>query len=90
MLDIGVYCVQLASFVFGGEKPMKIVAAGHLNADGADESTSATLLYSQGRTATLVTNLHLLIILLFHGSMAFSGNSDTAPERCPQVNENIL
>jgi predicted dehydrogenase len=56
VLDIGVYCVQFASFALGGEKPTKIVAAGHLNADGIDESTSATLLYPNGKTATLVTH----------------------------------
>lgn len=48
ILDIGVYCVQLASFVFGGEKPIRILSGGHLNEDGIDESTSSTLLYSRG------------------------------------------
>jgi len=55
-LDTGVYCIQLASLAFGGEKPVKILAGGHLNEDGIDESTSATLFYKDGRTATLITN----------------------------------
>jgi len=54
-LDIGVYCVQFASFVFHGERPSQILAGGHLNSDGTDESTSATLLYPGGKTATLIT-----------------------------------
>ncbi|CAG7819243.1 unnamed protein product [Allacma fusca] len=55
MNDIGVYCVQVATLVFGKEKP-KVISAGHLNDDGVDASTSSTLVYSNGRTATLVTS----------------------------------
>ena len=40
----------------GGEKPLKIIGGGHMNSEGVDESTSTTLIYSGGRTATLVTN----------------------------------
>src|SRR5437016_520471 len=53
VLDIGIYCVQFASFAFGGAKPTKILAGGHLNQDGIDESSSATLLYTNGRTAPI-------------------------------------
>jgi dihydrodiol dehydrogenase / D-xylose 1-dehydrogenase (NADP) len=56
ILDIGVYCVQFSQWVFGGETPLKIVGAGVMNSQGVDESTSVTLLYSGGRTATFVTN----------------------------------
>lgn len=56
VLDLGIYCVQLASLVFGGERPEKVVAGGHLGPDGVDESTSATLVYQGGRTATLLTH----------------------------------
>jgi len=55
MLDVGVYCVQFATLVYGLEKPLKIVSAGTL-LDGVDESTSTTLIYSGGRTATLLTH----------------------------------
>jgi len=54
-LDIGVYCVQFAEFVFG-EKPVKVVSGGHMNEHGVDESTSTTLVFSNGRTATLITH----------------------------------
>ena len=56
MLDIGVYCVQLASFVFDGKRPEKIVAVGNLNDDGVDDSSSSTLIYPGGNTATLVVH----------------------------------
>ncbi|CAG7826362.1 unnamed protein product [Allacma fusca] len=55
VLDLGVYCVQFASLVFG-ERPQKIIAGGFLNEHGVDLSTSSTLIFSGGRTATLVTN----------------------------------
>ncbi|OXA52541.1 trans-1,2-dihydrobenzene-1,2-diol dehydrogenase [Folsomia candida] len=56
VLDIGIYCVQLAQYVFGGDNPVKIISGGHLNENLVDESTSTTLLYTNGRTATLVTH----------------------------------
>jgi len=56
VLDLGIYCVQLAQLAMGKEKPEKVLATGHLGSGGCDESTSATLLYSGGRTATLVTS----------------------------------
>jgi dihydrodiol dehydrogenase / D-xylose 1-dehydrogenase (NADP) len=56
VLDIGVYCVQLTSMVFKGEKPQKVIAGGHVNSHGVDESTSTTCVYSNGRTATLITH----------------------------------
>ncbi|XP_042892092.1 trans-1,2-dihydrobenzene-1,2-diol dehydrogenase-like isoform X2 [Penaeus japonicus] len=52
-LDLGVYCVQFASLIMGGERPEKVLAAGHLNDNGVDATTSATLVYSKGRVATL-------------------------------------
>lgn len=55
ILDLGVYCVQFAEFVFG-EKPVKVVTGGQLNYDGVDESSSTTLVFSNGRTATLITH----------------------------------
>jgi len=55
-LDIGITCVEFAGFVFNGEKPIKVVSTGHLNSDGDDDSTSTTLLYEGGRTATFLTH----------------------------------
>ena len=55
VLDLGIYPIQLAQLVFGGEEPV-VVGAGHQGEDGCDQSTSTTLLYSGGRTATLITH----------------------------------
>ena len=55
ILDLGIYTIQLAQLVFGGEEPL-VVGAGHRGEDGCDESTSVTLIYTKGRTATLVTH----------------------------------
>lgn len=30
-LDMGIYPIQLTSLVMGGEKPLKVIAGGHLN-----------------------------------------------------------
>ena len=54
VLDIGIYCIQFASHVFNGEKPLKIIAGGHMNSEGVDDSGSTTLIYSGGRTATFI------------------------------------
>ena len=51
-LDIGIYCVQFSQFVFGGEKPEKVVASGFTNEEGVDCYGSVTFLYSGGRAAT--------------------------------------
>jgi len=57
VLDIGIYCVQFALYVFGWEtKPTKIVANGHLNDQGVDESCSVVITYPGGKTATLIIN----------------------------------
>ena len=57
ILDLGVYCVFFSQWVFNGEKPQKVMATGHLNADGVDESVTATLLYTNGRSATFQTHM---------------------------------
>ena len=51
ILDLGIYTIQLAQLVFGGEEPL-VVGAGHQGEDGCD----VTLIYTKGRTATLVTH----------------------------------
>ncbi|XP_014211051.1 trans-1,2-dihydrobenzene-1,2-diol dehydrogenase [Copidosoma floridanum] len=56
VLDLGVYAIQLACLVYGHEKPVSVKAGGVLNGEGVDSSMSATLIYSSGRTATLVTH----------------------------------
>ncbi|XP_043670921.1 trans-1,2-dihydrobenzene-1,2-diol dehydrogenase-like [Vespula pensylvanica] len=61
ILDLGVYCLQFVCMVFGNEMPHTIKAAGFLNEEGVDISTSATLLYKGNRTATILT--HSLLTL---------------------------
>jgi dihydrodiol dehydrogenase / D-xylose 1-dehydrogenase (NADP) len=55
-LDMGTYTTQFASLVFKGLKPVKIIAGGHLNSSGADDSASTTIIYPNGKTATLLTH----------------------------------
>lgn len=55
VLDLGVYTLQLAVLLFGGE-PTTIKAAGHLNSEGIDESMSCVLIYPGGKTACLSTH----------------------------------
>jgi len=58
LLDFGVYLVQLAQWVFQGEAPVQVRAAGLRFADsGVDESANVTLLYSGNRMATLCYSL---------------------------------
>lgn len=52
-LEIGIYPVQFTTLVMGGKKPQKVLAGGHLNANGVEESTSVSLVYSGRRLASL-------------------------------------
>ncbi|CAG7836531.1 unnamed protein product [Allacma fusca] len=83
MLDIGVYCVQLCSFIFNGLRPEKIVAAGHLNSDGIDDSSSSTVIYPNGKTATLIVNGTVRMDSV--GSIVGTKGTITVPSRfwCP-------
>ncbi|XP_035719143.1 trans-1,2-dihydrobenzene-1,2-diol dehydrogenase-like [Vespa mandarinia] len=56
ILDLGVYCLQFVCMVFDNEMPHTIKAAGFLNEEGIDISTSTTLLYKGNRTATILTH----------------------------------
>ncbi|XP_058036618.1 trans-1,2-dihydrobenzene-1,2-diol dehydrogenase [Ahaetulla prasina] len=53
ILDLGCYCVQFASMVFGPEMPQSIVASGLLYKTGVDETVSIILNYSDNRQAVL-------------------------------------
>lgn len=53
ILDIGIYTIQFASMVYGGETPTKITATGFVNRDGVDEVATVTLVYSKERVANL-------------------------------------
>ncbi|CAG7727409.1 unnamed protein product [Allacma fusca] len=56
VLDMGTYATQFASLVFKDLKPVKILGGGHLNNSGADDSSSSTIIYPNGKTATLLTH----------------------------------
>lgn len=56
VLDMGTYTAQFATLCFKGLRPEKILAGGHLNSTGADDSSSATLIFPGGKTATLITH----------------------------------
>lgn len=56
VLDMGTYTTQFATLCFKGLQPEKILAGGHLNSSGADDSSSATIIYPGGKTATLITH----------------------------------
>jgi predicted dehydrogenase len=52
LLDVGVYVVSLASWIFGGV-PMQILAAAEIGATGVDEQTGMLLKYAGGPLALL-------------------------------------
>lgn len=56
VLDMGTYTTQFTTMCFSGLKPVKVVASGHLNESGADDSSSATIIYPNGKTGTLITH----------------------------------
>ena len=90
ILDLGVYTVQLAQMVFGGERPV-VTSAGHLVGEGCDrdESASISLTYTGGRTATLVTHSRVnlpneAVIIGTKGTLKLSAPMWTATQLvCP-------
>lgn len=60
LLDIGIYTLQFAQFIFKDE-PKKVTAVGDLNEDGVDEVDTVILEYDGGRRAVL--NMHTKVKL---------------------------
>ncbi|XP_067001941.1 trans-1,2-dihydrobenzene-1,2-diol dehydrogenase [Anabrus simplex] len=56
ILDLGVYCLQFALFIYGPVRPKNVVALGHLNDEGVDVSMSCIFTYENGKTAVLSTH----------------------------------
>ncbi|PAA64926.1 hypothetical protein BOX15_Mlig012888g1, partial [Macrostomum lignano] len=53
LCDFGAYLVHLASWVYGGEKPLSVTVAGHVNETGVDRSGGIIIKYSDNRLASL-------------------------------------
>lgn len=50
-LDIGIYALQFAQFVYKGLKPTDVTVTGHLNKHEVDDSVTAVLKYPNGKIA---------------------------------------
>ncbi|XP_033110385.1 trans-1,2-dihydrobenzene-1,2-diol dehydrogenase-like [Anneissia japonica] len=53
LLDLGIYTVQLALMVFGGQMPLSVASKGFLTENGVDETSSTTLLFPDNGIAVL-------------------------------------
>ena len=53
LLDVGVYCISLASMLFGS--PNAVTGLAHIGETGVDEQSTITLRYDGGRLAVLST-----------------------------------
>jgi predicted dehydrogenase len=51
LLDVGVYCISLASSLFG--RPSEVAGAGYLGQTGVDEQSAAILVHDGGRLSVL-------------------------------------
>jgi predicted dehydrogenase len=51
LLDVGVYCISLASHLFGA--PSEVAGVGHLGETGVDEQAAAILRHEAGRLSVL-------------------------------------
>ncbi|XP_065345739.1 trans-1,2-dihydrobenzene-1,2-diol dehydrogenase-like [Cloeon dipterum] len=62
ILDIGIYCLQLITMVFGTGAPLKVAATGTVSvSEGVDETCGAVLLYEGGKMATLAISGKMLL-----------------------------
>nr|XP_006986343.2 trans-1,2-dihydrobenzene-1,2-diol dehydrogenase [Peromyscus maniculatus bairdii] len=57
LLDLGVYCVQFLSMVFGAQKPEKISAVGRIHETGVDDTVSVLLQYPGGVHGSLTCSI---------------------------------
>ena len=57
VLDIGIYCINFVSMVFGGEKPEKIHAEGILSSNETDNLVAITLTYPGCRIAQITCSI---------------------------------
>ena len=92
VLDLGVYTIQFAQLIFGGEMPV-VTAAGHLGPGDCDMSASMTLTYPSGGTASLATHSEVqlpnevkIIIRRTLSKLQMSGHS-CWHERIPETHQ---
>lgn len=57
ILDVGVYTISLATMLFGGERPVKVLAEGSILPSGVDDLAAITLTYSNGGVAQLTCSI---------------------------------
>ncbi|XP_049756663.1 trans-1,2-dihydrobenzene-1,2-diol dehydrogenase [Elephas maximus indicus] len=57
LLDIGIYCIQFISMVFGGQRPEKISAMGRLHETGVDDTVTVLLQYPGGLHASFTCSI---------------------------------
>lgn len=57
VLDVGVYVINFATMVFGGDRPQSIHASGWLTSTGVDDFAAITLKYSGERVAQLTCTI---------------------------------
>jgi predicted dehydrogenase len=57
LLDVGVYCVSLASMVLG--EPKRITGLAHLGETGVDEQSAVVMGYDAGRLAVAVSGVRM-------------------------------
>ncbi|ELU05401.1 hypothetical protein CAPTEDRAFT_225239 [Capitella teleta] len=57
-MDIGCYPTMFANFIFGSEKPEKIVASSQLLDTGVDQMTTVALHYSNGRMFNITLSIN--------------------------------
>ncbi|KAI5643219.1 oxidoreductase family, NAD-binding rossmann fold domain-containing protein [Phthorimaea operculella] len=85
VLDLGIYVLQLAQFVFKDE-PIKVTATGEVNEDGVDVVDTIILEYTGGRRAVL--NLHTRVRLLNNATIAGTKGRVTLLDPIPYNFEN--
>lgn len=56
ILDLGVYVLQFAQFIFKAEVPLKVVSLGGLNSEGTDDYTNSIWSYPDNKVASLSTS----------------------------------
>ncbi|XP_072025946.1 trans-1,2-dihydrobenzene-1,2-diol dehydrogenase-like [Amphiura filiformis] len=57
ILDKGIYAIQLASMVFGGQKPISVTSSGYLLDTGVDGISSTVLKYPNNAMAVLNSSI---------------------------------